>query len=63
MFIIYAERLKIIITKKKEEKSRLRFGIQLTGATLSHICACPKPGHIFPTSYVVVFIVLFSELR
>jgi len=26
----------------------------------SHFCACPKPGHIFPTSHVVVFFV-FGE--
>ena len=29
--------------------------IQLTGFTPSHFCACPKQGHGFPTSYVVVF--------
>jgi hypothetical protein len=39
-----------------------RVGISLTGLTLPHFCACPKPGPGFPTSYVVVFFV-FSKLR
>ena len=39
-----------------------RVGIQLTGLTPPHFCACSKPGPWFPTSYVVVFFV-FSELR
>jgi len=34
----------------------------LTGLTLPHICACPKPGHEFPTSYVVDLF-MFSGLR
>ena len=34
----------------------------LTGLTLPHICACPKPGHEFPTSYVVDLF-MFSDLR
>ena len=36
--------------------------ILLTGLTPPHFCACPKPGHGFPTSYVVVFVV-FSNFR
>jgi len=32
-----------------------RFGISLTGLTPSYMCVCPKPGHGFPTSNVVVF--------
>jgi hypothetical protein len=27
----------------------------LTGLTPPYVCACPKPGPGFPTSYVVVF--------
>ena len=50
--------------------SVLPFGIQLLrgveirldGSTLPHFCACPKPGPGFPTSYVVVFVVL-NDLR
>jgi hypothetical protein len=34
---------------------RGRVAISLTGLTLSHFCACPKPGPGFPMSYVVVF--------
>ena len=34
-----------------------RVGILLTGLTLPHFCACPKPEPGFPTSYVVVFFV------
>ena len=33
-----------------------RFGIPLTSLSPSHICACPKTGHGFLTSYVVVFV-------
>jgi hypothetical protein len=29
----------------------------ITGLKLPHFCACPKPGHGFPTSYVVVILV------
>jgi hypothetical protein len=32
-----------------------RAGIPLTGLTLPHVCACPKKGPGFQTSYVVVF--------
>jgi hypothetical protein len=28
----------------------------LTGLTPSHVRACPKPGHVFPMSYVVVLL-------
>ena len=35
--------------------------IPLTGLTKPHLCACPKPGHRFPTPYVVVIFV-FSGL-
>ena len=31
---------------------RGRVGIQLTGLTLPHFCACTKPGLGFPTSHV-----------
>ena len=37
-------------------------GIPLTGLTLPHICACPKPEAVFPTSYVALCSI-FSELR
>jgi hypothetical protein len=33
----------------------------LTGLTLLQVCACPKPGRGFPTSYVVVFL-MFNDL-
>ena len=36
--------------------------IPLTGLTLPHLCACPKPGPGFPTSYVMVFF-MFNELK
>jgi hypothetical protein len=29
-------------------------GISLNGLTPPHLCACPKPGHGFPTSYVMI---------
>jgi hypothetical protein len=32
-----------------------RFWIPLTGSTLPHFCAYPKPGPVFPTPYVRVF--------
>jgi hypothetical protein len=40
-----------------------RVGIPLTGLTRPHFCACPKPEHGFPTSYVgtVVVYFVFSE--
>ena len=31
-------------------------GILLTGLIPPHVWACPKPGPVFPTFYVVVFI-------
>ena len=37
-------------------------GVPLTDLTSLHVCACPKPGPGFTTSYVMVFLV-FSELR
>jgi hypothetical protein len=30
--------------------------------TIAHLCACPKPGPGFPTSYVMVFC-MFNESR
>jgi hypothetical protein len=36
---------------------------RLTGLTLSHFCACPKPGPGFPTPYVVVFVFGGFRLR
>ena len=39
-----------------------RVGIPLTGLTLPHFAACPKPGLAFPTSLVVDFF-MSSELR
>ena len=33
---------------------RLVIQVPLTGLSLSHCCAGPKPGHGFPTSYPVV---------
>ena len=35
-------------------------GIPITCITLPHFSACPKPGHGFPTSYVM-FVSVFSE--
>ena len=35
--------------------SRGRLVVPLTGLTPPHICACSKPGHGFPTSYVMGF--------
>jgi hypothetical protein len=32
-----------------------RFGLALTGLTLSYLCTCPKSGFGFPMSYVVAF--------
>ena len=37
-------------------------GVPLTDLTSLHVCACPKPGPGFTTSYVMVFLV-FSVLR
>jgi hypothetical protein len=34
---------------------RGRVGITLTGLTPPYLCACPKPGPGFPTSYIWVF--------
>jgi hypothetical protein len=39
-----------------------RVGIPSFGLTLPLFCACPKSGHGFATSYVMVVLV-FSELR
>jgi hypothetical protein len=41
-----------------------RVGIPLTGLTRPHFCACLKPEHGFPTSYVgtVVVYFVFSEI-
>ena len=33
-----------------------KVGTPLTGSTPPHYCACPKPGHGSPTSYVVGFL-------
>jgi predicted aspartyl protease len=41
---------------------RGRVGISLTSLSPSHLCACPKPGIGYPTSYVVVPLFVFSEL-
>jgi hypothetical protein len=30
--------------------------ISLTGLTLPYFFACPKPGPVFPASYIVVFV-------
>jgi hypothetical protein len=30
--------------------------IPLTGLTLPYLFACPKPGPVFPASYIVVFV-------
>ena len=39
-------------------------GISLTGLILQHICACPKPGPGFPTSYgMVIFNFFLMGLR
>jgi hypothetical protein len=38
------------------------FGIPLTSLAPPHFCDCPKPGPIFPTSYVVIFF-QFSEVN
>jgi len=38
-----------------------RVGIPLTGLTLPHSCACPKPGTGFPMSCIVVSFFVFSE--
>ena len=37
-------------------------GVPLTDLTSLHVCACPKPGPGFTTSYVMVFLV-FSVIR
>ena len=39
----------------KSSYQKARVGITLTGLTLPHCCACPKPEPGFPTSYIVVF--------
>jgi len=31
-----------------------KVGIPINGLILPHFCACPKPGHGFPTSYVMI---------
>jgi len=36
-----------------------KVGISLIGLTLPHYCACPKPWHGFPTSYVLGFFLFF----
>ena len=33
-------------------------GIPLIGLIPPHACACPKPGHLYPIWYVVVFFAL-----
>jgi hypothetical protein len=35
--------------------SRGRLVVPLTGLTPPHVCACSKPGHGLPTSYVMGF--------
>jgi len=40
---------------------RKRVGIPLTSLTTPHCCACPKPRHVFPTSYAMVFF-MFNDL-
>ena len=40
---------------------RVRVGIPITRFKPPHFCACPKPGHGFPRSYVVVFF-MFNDL-
>ena len=44
------------------QKNNWRVGIPSTCLTLPCLCACPKPGPEFPSSYVVVFF-KFNELR
>ena len=34
-----------------------------TGLTLPRLCACPKPGFGFPTSYVLVFYAQWVDAR
>ena len=44
--------------------SRVESRIPLTGLTLPHVCACPKPGPGFSMSYVCCpSLFMFSELR
>ena len=38
-------------------------GITLTGLTLPHFCACPKPGSGFPRPYVMFFFIVLNGLR
>jgi len=38
-------------------------GIPLTGLTLPHVCACPRPGSGFQTSYVVIFLCSVSSAK
>jgi hypothetical protein len=37
--------------------------IQLIGLTPPELCACPKPGYVSPTPKVVVFYIVFNDLR
>ena len=49
------------VTTRLNIKMR-EFVIPLTGLTTPRVCACPKPGPGFPTSYIVV-LYMFSNLR
>jgi hypothetical protein len=46
----------LLVESKQGFLTFKRFGIPLTGLTLPHFCACPKPGTGFPTSYAMVFV-------
>jgi hypothetical protein len=39
-----------------------RIGIQSTGLTQQHLCACPLPGPRFQTLYVIFPFFLFQDL-
>jgi hypothetical protein len=41
---------------------RERIGLPLTGLTLSHLCACPKPGPAFQMPYDEVFFI-FTDIK
>jgi hypothetical protein len=46
----------IIIALGDPVMKRGGFGFPLTGLSPPHLYACPKAGHGFPTSHVVVFL-------